>query len=228
MQINNISVLVTRPDTLAQPLINALEHIGARVLHYPTLTIKFLPIKNFNHYDWHIFASRHAVQAVMPQMLKTWSMLEIMRMHWACVGPGTAQELARFIKADIIYPKKGLGAQALFKLLEDKIKIGDTVVEWCGDKPTGVWPGAQQVLCYQREKNKLITADQLDNIDYVIASSGTSLECLMIEALNKCKLIVISERLVGLATTLGFKGKIILAQGADEKSIIKAITGDLI
>ncbi len=78
-------------------------------------------------------------------------MLEIMRMHWACVVPGTAQELARFIKADILYPHHDLGAKALHQLLEDKIKISDTVVEWCGDNPTGVWPGAKQVMCYQRE-----------------------------------------------------------------------------
>lgn len=227
MQLNNISVLVTRPDTLAQSLISALEHKGARVLHYPTLIIKFLPITNLNHYDWHIFPSRPAVQAVMPQMLKTWSMLEIMRMHWACVGPGTAQELARFIKADIIYPRHDLGAKALYQILEGKIKISDTVVEWCGDKPTGVWPGAKQVMCYQREKNTQITADLLNNVNYVVVSSGTSLECLMIDALNKCKLIVISERLATLAKTLGFKGEIILAKSADENSIINAIKGDL-
>lgn len=227
MQLNNISVLVTRPDTLAQPLISALEQTGARVLHYPTLIIKFLPIKNLNHYDWHIFVSRHAVRAVLPQMLKTWSMLEMMHMHWACVGPGTAQELAHFIKADIIYPHQDLGAKALHQLLEDKIKIGDTVVEWCGDNPTGVWPGAKQVMCYSREKNTQITAELLNNVNYVVVSSGTSLECLMIDALNKCKLIVISERLVTLAKTLGFKGEIILAKSADENSIINAIKGDL-
>ncbi len=54
------------------------------------------------------------------------------------------------------------------------------------------------------------------------------MECLDVKQLNQSKLVVISERLIMYARTLGFQGKIILAQGADELSIINAIKGDLI
>ncbi len=235
MHAHKFSVLVTRPRTLAKPLITALEHIGAQVYYYPSLNIKFLSddrivqdtILHLHDYTWHLFASRHAVQTIMPQVVKTWSMLDLSQLHWAAVGPGTAQELAHFIKADIVYPKTSLGAKALLTVLEDKIKTGDTVLEWCGDKPTSVWPGAKQVMCYQREKNTT-SASEFNQVDYVIITSGTSMECLDIQAFVHSTLIVISERLVMLAKTLGFKGKIILAKGADEASIINAIKGDLI
>jgi uroporphyrinogen-III synthase len=234
MHAHKFSVLVTRPETLAKPLMTALENMGGLVYHFPTLNIKFLSddkivqdtILHLPDYTWHIFASRHAVQAIMPQVVKTWSMLDLSPLHWATVGPGTAQELAHFIKADIIYPKTSLGAKALLTVLEDKIKTGDTVLEWCGDKPTGVWPGAKQVMCYQREKN-VTSALQVNHFDYVIITSGTSMECLDLQTIEHSVLIVISERLVMLAKTLGFKGKIILAKGADEASIINAIKGDL-
>jgi uroporphyrinogen-III synthase len=231
MRLINSKILITRPDTLAQPLIQALETMGAQVCHAPALKIQFLSddpkvqqaIQQLTAYSWHIFVSRHAVQAVLPQIVARWSMLDLKQLHWAAVGPGTAKELASFIDCKIVYPHTGLGARALQVELEDKMNSSDTALIWCGDEPTVVWPGMQSVMCYRREKNAI----KLHGVfDYIVVTSGSSLECLEVDKLNQGKLIVISERLVLLARTLGFKGEIILAQGADDQSIIQAIKGN--
>jgi uroporphyrinogen-III synthase len=226
------------------PLIHALEGSGAQVWHYPTLEIQFLrhdqkvqhAITHVTDYAWHIFVSRHAVQAVLPQIVQHWSMLDLGKVHWAAVGPGTAKELAHFIKDNIVYPQQGLGAAALFALLRDKIQTGEGVLVWSGDKPTLPFENAHVITCYRREKHtgnldKIKKALAADLIDYVLITSGTSLEHLVaqltVQSLKACTLIVISERLVQLARDLGFDGKIILAQGADEESMINAIKGDV-
>lgn len=233
-------VLVTRPNTVAQPLIHALEAIGARVWHAPTLEIILLPedpkvqqaISQFNTYSWHIFVSRHAVQAVMPQVVKTWSMLDLKKQHFAAVGAGTAKELERFIDCPVLYPQSQSGAMALASVLEHQIQASDTICIWCGDKPTVVWPNAHLVMCYRREKIPVKSAQiqralAMGEIEYIVVSSGTSLECLMASLdIHRATLIVISERLMRLASTLGFTGKIILAKGPDEQSIINAIKGE--
>ncbi len=297
-------VLVTRPETLAAPLIAALEEINAKVWHYPTLKIKFLSedpkvqdaIKHFTTYQWHIFVSRHAVQSVMPQITKTWSILDLSQLNFAAVGPGSAKELNQYLNKalrktqlnpiqtggrrglshaqlasmgkspqdrspfgrepsfcvnpfkEVLCPKTDLGAAALSQILVDKIQPKDKVMVWCGDKPTKVWPNAKMIMCYRREKNT-INLEEIERaiiakeIQYILVTSGESLECLLEPGLPRyarndgglnsrndgaCKLVVISERLIKLARTLGFTGEIILAKGADDQSMINAIKGDLI
>ncbi|MGA2654719.1 MAG: uroporphyrinogen-III synthase [Gammaproteobacteria bacterium] len=283
MHAKQFSVLVTRPDGLAKPLITALENIGATVYHYPTLKIKWLPnekqvqdaIQHLTNYHWHIFVSKNAVAAVIPEIINTWPIQELEKLNFAAVGPGTAKELENLInkiqikhtqnptkfnpngwpksslfsraarehekgsrgqapfgcepsvlRIPIIYPNQDKGAKALRKELEHKIKKDDTVLEWCGDNPTPVWPGAKQVMCYQREKNPQYF-EMPGTVDYIVVTSGTSMECLEINQCHHSKLVVISERLMNLAKKSGFTGKIILAKGADDESIMNAIKGDL-
>lgn len=238
----NKGILVTRPETLATPLIHALNAAGARVWYFPSLEIEFLnhepavlqAITACTDYSWQIFVSRHAVQAVLPQILQTWSMLDLKPLHWAAVGPGTAAELARFIKQEIVYPHTGLGSAALLAQLQPQIQAHDKLLVWCGDKPLGQWPQARLVTCYRCKKNALKSEEiecalMAGEINVVTITSGRSLEHLIdtfnIKQLNRCTLIVVSERLINLSRELGFTGEIILARGADDQSVIQAIKG---
>ncbi len=166
MPTSKPGVLVLRPATLAKPLITALDHWGAKVWHFPALTIEFLSdtpqvqqaIIHLTKNTWQIFVSRHAVQAVLPQIIKTWSMLDLKQLYWAAVGHGTAKELGNYIDSNIVYPQKGLGAAAL--LADDTFGINGKITVWCGDEPAGVWPhDAQLVTCYRRKKKPYASAN---------------------------------------------------------------------
>ncbi len=246
--VNPIGVLVTRPDPLAAALIAQLTKENFQVWHLPTLTIHSLAdtpdvkkiLIHFMDYSWHVFVSRNAVHAVLPALKR--SGYDLNSLHWAAVGSGTAAELASVIKTDIIYPHPDIGSEALLLTLDNKMTIKDRVLIWCGDEATPTLAEGlqargitvQSVVCYQREKNALdITpiksACAAGQIHYVLVSSGASLTHLValltVTLLNSCTLVVVSGRLEKLARSLGFTGKIILAQGADDAAMVKAIKG---
>jgi uroporphyrinogen-III synthase len=240
-----IGVLVTRPSTLAAPLIAQLENQGFKVWHLPTTQIELISdsptvkqaISQLLQHTWHIFVSRHAVQSVMPQIVKTWSMLDLASIRFAAVGPSTAAELTRFINFDVIYPQDNLGGAALLEVLDNQIQPTQSVCIWCGNHLTQALPKGlqargikvQTVECYESKKVAAQDFTLPRKINYIMITSGEGLKQLMhacaLTQLNQTILIVASERLKQLAYTLGFTGKIILAQGADDSSMINAIKG---
>lgn len=248
--MHNLGILVMRPQPLAAPTIAAFTQKGAKVWHMPTLKIHFLSdsaivkqaIQQLPRDSWQIFVSQNAVQAVLPRMLETWSMLDLMQRHFAAVGPSTASALSGFIHADIIYPEHDLGGAALLEKLENKIQPKQKVFIWCGNESMQVLAqglsahkiDVVQIICYERERSaENLTAIQqafyTGKIDYMLIHSGASLTQLMsllpLDELNRCQMVVISERLRTLAHSLGFTGNIIVAQGADDISMINAIEG---
>lgn len=98
--LRDITVLVTRPRTDAQSLVDMLEIRGARVLTAPVIRITS-PIDRqplddallaLHHYDWIAFTSRNAVRATIGRMREINVSLPT-SIRVAAIGAGTNEEL---------------------------------------------------------------------------------------------------------------------------------------
>ncbi|HEX6508622.1 MAG TPA: uroporphyrinogen-III synthase, partial [Chloroflexota bacterium] len=94
--LEGVRVLDTRPQTESGGLRARLESVGATVLELPTIAIH--PVRDAvarvapNEYDWIVFTSRNAVQAVS-NLLATLAADATHHAKIAAVGKSTAAEL---------------------------------------------------------------------------------------------------------------------------------------
>ena len=104
-------VLVTRPRDQAHDLCQRLLDLGADVLIQPAITISdpadWQPVDDaLNHldrYDWIVFSSANGVRPFLDRLGQMADLRRLGRVHMAAIGPGTAEELARYrLRADRI------------------------------------------------------------------------------------------------------------------------------
>jgi uroporphyrinogen III methyltransferase / synthase len=110
------TVLITRPREQADDLARPLAELGADVLLQPAIEIKPLPatetcdrlIELINRFDWLVFSSSNGVRCFFERLLRSdvspaRDVRALGRIKIAAVGPGTAEELARFhLRADLV------------------------------------------------------------------------------------------------------------------------------
>ena len=104
-------VLVTRAAGQASKLAELLEDQGAGVLLQPAIEIgppaDWGPvdraIERLSQFDWLVFSSANGVRFLLDRLLASGRDLRALgRVHLAAIGPGTAEELARFhLSADL-------------------------------------------------------------------------------------------------------------------------------
>lgn len=107
-------ILVTRPAEQADDLAKPLRELGAEVDIQPVIDIHPLPpqeaipfsINELRQFDWLVFSSRNGVQSFFQALEgRGWDMRAIGQARLAAIGPGTADELARYhLKADLVPP----------------------------------------------------------------------------------------------------------------------------
>lgn len=118
-------VLVTRPQDQADSVTERLEELGASVLLQPAIEI--LPpddwepvdeaIEHLDEFDWVVFSSANGVRYFLDRMLaKTRDIRTIAGPRLACIGPGTAGELAKYRLCPDLVPSK-FQAEELARLL---------------------------------------------------------------------------------------------------------------
>jgi uroporphyrinogen III methyltransferase / synthase len=105
-------VLVTRPRAQAESLCRLLTQTGAEVLVQPVIEI--LPpddwaavdaaLDRMEHYDWLVFSSSNGVRFLLERLLVRHGDIRALgQVKLAAIGPGTAEELARYhLRADLI------------------------------------------------------------------------------------------------------------------------------
>jgi uroporphyrinogen III methyltransferase/synthase len=110
------SVLVTRPAHQADDLARPLAELGAEVLLQPAIEIKPLRITDISdraldlldRFDWLVFSSSNGVRHFFdrlfdPLKLPTRDLRALGKIKIAAIGPGTAEELARYhLRADLV------------------------------------------------------------------------------------------------------------------------------
>ena len=103
-------MLVTRPREQAAELVERLEAMGAEAIEAPM--IRIVPPDDYGPldeacgdagtFDWIIFSSTNAVDAFIGRLLKTPRDLRALGGVKLCVGPATAERLARHgLKVDL-------------------------------------------------------------------------------------------------------------------------------
>jgi len=246
---DKLHILITRPSHQAQGLIQLLSDKGASLLLFPTLVIHPAPDLNrlkaemheqYNA-DWIIFISPNAVDHAMPLLISEY-LLPKMTGQFATVGAGTRDSLASYGVNDIIYPLTEVGAQALLETLAHEQVAGKHVVIFKGDSENEMLEeglkarGAiiHPIICYERKHSQdspqpLVHALENGHMDIIVTTSGDGLKALvkllpefLHETLFKCPVVVVSERIREIATTLKFSN-ILLAKNASDEAIVAAI-----
>lgn len=106
-----VRVLVTRAAHQAGELGAALADLGAEVLFQPAVEIA--PPDNWQNvdralaqlssYDWLVFASANGVRSLLDRLLAKRDLRALGNIKIAAIGPGSAEELARYhLRADLV------------------------------------------------------------------------------------------------------------------------------
>ncbi len=105
-------IINTRSRHQASMLTKSLADLGAEIIEFPTIEIKFETdsselrdsIDNIQNYDWLIFTSTNSVHAFLKGLLKKYNDIRILgKIKIGCVGTGTAKAITSYhIQPDII------------------------------------------------------------------------------------------------------------------------------
>lgn len=107
-----LRVLVTRPRHQAAELGDVLAELGAEPIYQPAITIgppaDWAPVDaalaRLDGYDWLVFSSSNGVRSLLDRLWeKAGDLRRLGHVRLAAIGPGTAEELARYhLKADLV------------------------------------------------------------------------------------------------------------------------------
>jgi uroporphyrinogen III methyltransferase/synthase len=107
-----VRVLVTRPLHQAESLAERLDELGADISFQPVIEIAdpadWGPVdralRELDQYDWLVFSSANGVCYLLDRLWKTHGDLRSLAgVKLAAIGPGTAEELARYrLRADVV------------------------------------------------------------------------------------------------------------------------------
>lgn len=232
-------VLVTRPAHQADALCRLIEDAGGTALRMPALdiappadpqTLRAIGAR-LDQYDLAIFVSANAVRGLLehldkplPQSLKL-----------AVVGPASARELVEAGYPDPLCPPSGFDSESLLALPALRQVSGWKVVIFRGDGGRGLLAevlrgrGAdvEYAEAYRREAPPppdpaVSDALRQRKVDAVVVTSAQALEHLvglcteaMRRGLTGAQLVVVSERMVQLAESLGFRAPLVAAEPGD-------------
>ncbi|MDH5388675.1 MAG: uroporphyrinogen-III synthase [Gammaproteobacteria bacterium] len=244
LPLENISVLITRPESLANSLKQLITKAGGTAILYPV--IKITPIDdslslrsitdNLSKFDIAIFISPTAVSITLEKIKSLPENLKL-----AVIGSSTETMLKKYGYQAQIIPAEFTTESLLQHLSFQQPNVatkeiiifrGEGGRELLGN--TLIQRGANITYAetYRREKNQLgsLNHDQLNHIDVLTVTSNEGLQNLFDLTDSESKtmlinlpLIVPGDRAHRLATQLGFK-KIIQASNATDDACIQAIS----
>ncbi|HYW04159.1 MAG TPA: uroporphyrinogen-III synthase [Gammaproteobacteria bacterium] len=244
-----LTVMVTRPARQAGGLCRAIEAAGGRALSLPGVEIAAprdpadarRHLASAGEYDWLIFVSRNAVSEAAP-LLGT--PLAELAPRVAAVGRGTAAALERVGCEPAVRPAAGGGSEALLEHPALRSVRGRAVLIVRGE-------GGRELLArtlaargarvdyaevYRRRRPRA-SRQRLETLlaggmpQVVTATSAAILENLVAmfpagslrESLLAAQLVVVSERMIKMARTLGFRRPPLLADAPSDDALVAAI-----
>ncbi|HSW94357.1 MAG TPA: uroporphyrinogen-III synthase [Gammaproteobacteria bacterium] len=241
--LDNMGVLVTRPYPEGERLCEKIRQLGGSTVYLPV--IEFAPsskevvsLNNTDAYDWVIFISPRAVEYGLP---KLGTLAKTTRI--AAVGQSTAALLQVAGVQDVIYPKthwtsEGLLALPVFSRMEQQTVLRvsgeggrDTLARTLAARGAIVeqLPVYRRVVPVYNDIHQTVEKIRQKKIDITVCTSFESLHNLMAivgpenqAMLTDMTLIVVSQRLVDLAKTVGFQ-TIFLADNASDEAIIQTL-----
>jgi uroporphyrinogen III methyltransferase / synthase len=106
-----VRVMVTRPDSPHDPLVEQLCQLGAEVVSQPAIGIAppadWQPVDaalaRVGDFDWLVFSSANGVCRLLDRWKGSDGLPSLGRLKLAAIGPGTAEELTRYgLHADLV------------------------------------------------------------------------------------------------------------------------------
>lgn len=207
-------VLVTRPREQSHDLCQRLIELGADVLVQPAIAISDPPdwqqaddaLNHLDRYDWVVFSSANGVRQFLDRLEQMADLRRLGRVRIAAIGPGTAEELARYrLRADRIPDQ--YRAEALAESLAGEARGQRFLLirasrgrEVLAEQLTAAGAHVEQIVAYTNtdvtEADPQITAAlAAGQIDWITVTSSTiarSLVRLFGEGLRLAKLVSIS------------------------------------
>lgn len=108
-------IMVTRPREQAREMAEPLEALGAETLFQPAIQISppndwrsvDAALGGLEHYSWLVFSSANGVRYFLDRLCeKKGDLRRLGNIKLAAIGPGTAEQLARYhLKADVVPPE---------------------------------------------------------------------------------------------------------------------------
>lgn len=244
--LEGLTIVVTRPAEQAGGLIDKLKKLHADVVFFPTINVaakKNDPklnstIEKLDNTDIIIFISRNAVKYAEKIINTRWPTLPE-KLKIAAIGEGTADELNKFgLHIDLV-PKNSFNSDSLLAMAEFGEVAEKNILIVRGEG------GREQLANTLRERGATVKYAEtyirtqpeaevkpmlMQHPDVIITTSGLGLQNLydmtpneLRDDLLKTQLLVISESMMELAETLGFSSVPILANGASDQAIIRAL-----
>ena len=232
-----LTVLVTRPASQGASLCEQITLRGGTAIAFPTVEIEAMTATTASGHDLVVFVSVNAV-AHGVHLIEKGPTTRI-----AAIGKATAAALAQTsLRADIV-PEAGFNSEAL--LAHPDLTLADgarvLIVRGAGGRELLHETFAARGLIvetrdvYQRIRPVVTDAARIaleerwtnDGIDVVTATSIETLHNLIEmlaergrQLLRESTLLVASRRIAEAATALGLNGPMIVANGADDASMI--------
>jgi len=242
MTLSTTGVLVTRASAQAGALLSMFESPGVTFVPFPLLRIEPIDldqaarqvVQNLKTYDKVIFVSRNAVRYGMNHIQRYWPRLPI-ALQWFAVGSATAQDLSSHGVAALVPDNpatEGLLEMSELQELDTQqvlIVRGRSGREKLARVLRERGASTKYLEVYQRlsvnwsnDELRRITDRYEQSI--VLISSATALESLdelPVDQQQKqsLKLILPSQRLIDLATHLGYTQLTLAADATDESMI---------
>ncbi len=239
--LSTIEAIVTRPGKAGLNLCSAIEQRGGKATHFPTLEIEPLAVdvatkvREFKP-DWLIAVSRHAVCYGA-------AAVEQGRWKWAAVGAATAAQMQSSGINDVLYCESNQSTEGLLSLqpLADLTGQRVMIIRGVNGRETlaeqlrlrGAEVTYLEVYRRMLPQQVMPIPDALlmpDGGIFVIAASHQAvLNLLQLlghgqdQEIPNIHLLVISQRMAGLARTLGFD-RITVAKNASNAAILEAMS----
>ncbi len=249
--LENMSVLITRPEHQQASLSQSIESRGGRVASLPLLKIEPLTdkkreqktrtlIQNLDQYQWLIFVSSNAARLGAQLVDDYWPQFPV-AVKMAAIGRTTKLTLESILNQPVLTPPQGSDSEALLGLAELSNVAGMRIaifrgiggrellantLEERGAEVHYVELYTRSPVAHEKTAVARLLADQAVNT--VTVHSGESLTHLA-QLLNDGKiefytmpLIVPSNRVAEQAKELGFR-QVMSANGADDESMLEAL-----
>lgn len=244
------TIVITRSTHQSKELADLISASNGRSILFPVFQIAdptdtrplLKQIERLPEFDIAIFISANAVRAAM-KFIEVGGRPLPATTRLAVVGNATATSLASFGRPADIFPQNKYNSEALLAV-EEMINVsGKKIIIFRGD-------GGRELLantlrergamveyaeCYQRttpdnDLTPLLASLKKSKINAIVVMSNKGLQNLWNMAgpegqsdLQKCLLIVISERTATLAGELGFTKKPMIATVASDRAILEVL-----
>jgi uroporphyrinogen-III synthase len=255
MVLNGAHILVTRPEHQAENLSRLIEQQGGVAVRFPTLEI--IPreddgeikatLANLDRFQWVVFISANAVNFALKA--NSGKIPGIKSARFAAVGQATAQAMKMAgLPVDLV-PKDGYNSEALLAMPQlEQIKgqhclivRGEGGREQLAATLRGRGATVNYLEVYKRVIPKIDSSPVVNLLaqhclDIVTVTSAEALQNLnlMLDEENKkllssIPLVVVSDRIKGIAAEMGFKRITVANSPVDTailETVITCVTGE--